>query len=104
MGYNNYYNKNPNDTANDIIRTNSYNKNISVTSNVSIPKKVKYNPGVLGISSVANAGIGAMTSLGTGIAFGNPVLGVLGMIPAAMLGNFIYESANKRAIEKLNKD
>ena len=105
MGYyinhNNY--RSPNDTVSDIIRASGYNRNSTIEQSKPVVKVIKYNPGVLGVSDVANIAIGAGTSLGAGIIAGHPVLGAVGMVPAALLGNYLYESAHKRARERLEQ-
>jgi hypothetical protein len=106
--YNRNYNiqRNPTDVSMDIINNgfNNRRQEQAIKSNINKPKPIKYSPGVLGVSDVADIGILSAVSLGTGIAVGKPLLGAMGMIPAAVLGNFLYESTHKRAREKLEQE
>ena len=71
---------------------------VEATTPVGAPKKtVYYNPGVFGYSDVGNMALFGGTALGLGVATKHPVLGMIGAVPAAALGLYLYDSANKNA-------
>ena len=99
--YNNYNKNNRNNRSTYNYRSNnrSYDKsdNRTVNSNESNAIGVNNNKPPLLLSNYnAAIGVPAITSLVTGLSTGHPILGTIGMIPAAALGDVLYYKYNKR--------
>jgi hypothetical protein len=95
-----YYNRNNRNNATTNFRGNnkSYDNSNNRESSVVETNNAQQHPRLPALVSNYDVAVGvpAVASLVSGLVTGHPIIGTLGMIPAAALGDVLYYKFNKR--------